>query len=109
MLRLIFIVVLSVIPLNNAAGTDLWASEEKTAEAHENLQALPVVLKQKAVVADEYIRLGDLFSGLASDADKKIVAPAPALGKEAVLTAEWLKNWRRRTKSVGRRQTAKQR
>lgn len=29
MLRLIFIVVLSVIPLNNAAGTDLWASEEK--------------------------------------------------------------------------------
>lgn len=91
MLRLIFIVVLSVIPLNNAAGTDLWASEEKTAEAHENLQALPVVLKQKAVVADEYIRLGDLFSGMDSDADKKIVAPAPALGKEAVLTAEWLK------------------
>ena len=91
MLRLIFIAVLSVIPLNKAAGADLWSPETKTAEAHENLQALPVVLKQKAVVADEYIRLGDLFSGLDSDADKKIVAPAPALGKEAVLTAEWLK------------------
>lgn len=91
MLRLIFIAVLSVIPPYDAAGADLWATEPKTAETHENLQALPVVLKQKAVVAGEYIRLGDLFSGLDSDTDKKIVAPAPALGKEAILTAEWLK------------------
>lgn len=91
MLRLIFIAVLSLLPLNKAAADNLWTAEEKTAGAHENLQALPVVLKRKAVVADEYIRLGDLFSGLDADTDKKIVAPAPALGKEAVLTAEWLK------------------
>ncbi len=89
MLRLIFIAVLLILPANNAAGSDLWETE--TAEKYENLQALPVVLKQKAVVTGNYIRLGDLFSGLSSEADKKIVAPAPALGKEAALTAEWLK------------------
>ncbi|MBR1778773.1 MAG: flagellar basal body P-ring formation protein FlgA [Alphaproteobacteria bacterium] len=56
-----------------------------------DLQALPVVLKEKATVTDDYIRLGDLFSGLDDSADKKVIAPAPALGKEAVLTYEWLK------------------
>ena len=55
------------------------------------LQALPVVLKEKATVTDDQIRLGDLFSGLDEAADKKVVAPAPALGKEAILTFEWLK------------------
>ncbi|MBO4520693.1 MAG: flagellar basal body P-ring formation protein FlgA [Alphaproteobacteria bacterium] len=61
------------------------------AEAEFDLQALPVVLKEKSSVTDEYIRLGDLFSGLDDKTDKKVAAPAPALGKEAVLTAEWLK------------------
>lgn len=56
-----------------------------------DLQALPIVLKEKATVTDEYIRLGDLFTGLDEAADKKTVAPAPALGKEAVLTGEWLR------------------
>lgn len=56
-----------------------------------DLQALPVVLKEKATVTDDRIRLGDLFTGLDEAADKKAVAPAPALGKEAVLTYEWLK------------------
>ena len=54
------------------------------------LQALPVVLKEKVSVTDDYIRLGDLFSGLDENDDGKTVAPAPALGKEAILTAEWL-------------------
>lgn len=70
---------ISVLPVH-AAGTDPF-----------DLQALPVVLKEKASVSDEYIRLGDLFTGLDDAADKKVVAPAPALGKEAVLTYEWLK------------------
>ncbi len=91
MLRLIFILALSVLPLHDAAGADAWAKEAEAVEMHGKLQALPVVLKQKATVADEYIRLGDLFSGLDADTDKKIVAPAPVLGKEAILTAEWLK------------------
>ena len=56
-----------------------------------DLQALPVVLKEKATVTDDRIRLGDLFTGLDETLDKKAVAPAPALGKEAVLTYEWLK------------------
>lgn len=56
-----------------------------------DLQPLPVVLKEKAVVADDRIRLGDLFTGLPENTDKKTVAPAPALGKEAILTSEWLK------------------
>lgn len=55
------------------------------------LQALPIVLKEKAAVADDHIRLGDLFTGLDEAADKKVVAPAPALGKDAILTCEWLK------------------
>lgn len=72
--------------------TLLFVSVQTRAEAGaDNLQALPVVLKEKASVSDKYIRLGDLFSGLSDEADKKTVAPAPALGKEAVLTAEWLK------------------
>lgn len=54
------------------------------------LQALPVVLKERVSVADDHIRLGDLFTGLDEKKDRKIVAPAPALGKEAILTAEWL-------------------
>ena len=55
-----------------------------------NLQALPVVLKEKATITDNYIRLGDLFTGLDKTKDKKIVAPAPDLGKEAILTNDWL-------------------
>ena len=64
---------------------------ETAADGRTGLQALPVVLKEKTSVTDEYIRLGDLFSGLDDKTDKKVVAPAPALGKEAVLTTEWLK------------------
>ena len=55
-----------------------------------DLQALPVVLKERISVTDGHIRLGDLFSGLDEKKDRKIVAPAPALGKEAILTGEWL-------------------
>jgi flagella basal body P-ring formation protein FlgA len=80
MKSLLFIALLSFFPSFAQAETDLLA-----------LQALPVVLKEKTSVADEYIRLGDLFSGLDENTDKKVVAPAPALGKEAILTAEWLK------------------
>lgn len=56
-----------------------------------NLQALPIVLKEKTTIADDYIRLGDLFTGLNKTDHEKIVAPAPDLGKEAVLTYDWLK------------------
>lgn len=76
MIRLLFALFLTV-PASRAAAVEL--------------QALPVVLKQKAEVSDEYIRLGDLFSGLDAAADRTPAAPAPALGKDAILTAEWLK------------------
>lgn len=72
-----------------AAADGLW---DEPAEKHPELQALPVTLREKASVDDEYIRLGDLFSGLDEKTDRKVVAPAPALGKEVILTAEWLKN-----------------
>lgn len=72
-----------------AAGDGLW---DEPAEKLPALQALPVTLREKATVDDEYIRLGDLFSGLDEKTDKKVAAPAPALGKEVILTAEWLKN-----------------
>lgn len=72
-----------------AAGDGLW---DEPAEKLPGLQALPVTLREKTTVDDEYIRLGDLFSGLDEKADRKVVAPAPALGKEVILTAEWLKN-----------------
>lgn len=91
MVRLFFIVVLLMFAPNGANCADLWESKAGVEEQHENLQALPVVLKDKANIGGEYIRLGDLFSGLDSDTDGKIVAPAPALGKEAILTAEWLR------------------
>ena len=80
MKRLLFIMILSLIAVRAHAGTE-----------KPGLQALPIVLKEKVSVSDKYIRLGDLFSGLNDEADKKTVAPAPALGKDAVLTAEWLK------------------
>ncbi len=76
MIRLLFALFLTVPATRAAAG---------------ELQALPVVLKQKAEVSGEYIRLGDLFSGLDAAADQTPAAPAPALGKDAILTAEWLK------------------
>lgn len=76
MIRLLFALFLTV-PATRAAAAEL--------------QALPVVLKQKAEVSGEYIRLGDLFSGLDAAADQTPAAPAPALGKDAILTAEWLK------------------
>ena len=63
---------------------------ETAANDAAELQALPVVLKERVSVTDAHIRLGDLFSGLDEKKDSKIVAPAPALGKEAILTAEWL-------------------
>lgn len=76
MIRLLFVLFLTVPASGHAAA---------------ELQALPVVLKQKAEVSGEYIRLGDLFSGLDTAADQTPAAPAPALGKDAILTAEWLK------------------
>lgn len=76
MIRLLFALFLTV-PASRAAAVEL--------------QALPVVLKQKVEISDEFIRLGDLFSGLDAAADKTPAAPAPALGKDAILTAEWLK------------------
>ncbi len=61
-------------------------------EAQSETLALPVVLREKAVVAGDKIRLGDLFSGLPRDKENRIVADAPSLGKDVVLTADWLKN-----------------
>ena len=63
---------------------------QTAADDRAGLQALPVVLKERVSVAEDHIRLGDLFTGLDEESDRKTVAPAPALGKEAVLTAEWL-------------------
>ena len=57
----------------------------------EDLPALPVVLRSKAVIKSDKIRLGDLFSGLPRDKENRLVADAPSLGKDAVLTADWLK------------------
>ena len=67
-------------------------------ESDEMLQALPIVLKENPVVNDSHIRLGDLFSGLTEEDDKKIIAPAPALGKDAILTADWLYNVAKKNK-----------
>lgn len=53
--------------------------------------ALPVVLREKAVVASDKIRLSDLFSGLPRDKENRIVADSPSLGKDVILTADWLK------------------
>ena len=81
MKRLLFAIV--------SLTVSFFPHQTRTEEAS-GLQALPVVLKEKATITDDYIRLGDLFSGLDEEKDKKAVAPAPALGKEAILTSEWL-------------------
>lgn len=57
----------------------------------EDLPALPVVLRSKAVIKSDKIRLGDLFSGLPRDKENRIAADAPSPGKDVLLTADWLK------------------
>lgn len=59
--------------------------------ADDDLQALPVVLKRETTITADKIRLGDLFSGLDAKKSAQTVAPAPALGQEAILPAQWLK------------------
>lgn len=66
---------------------DLWADEEpKSADT----LALPITLRPKAVVKDDVIRLGDIFSGLDQAKDSRVVSDAPAAGKDVILTADWL-------------------
>ncbi|HBO58375.1 MAG TPA: flagella basal body P-ring formation protein FlgA [Alphaproteobacteria bacterium] len=60
-------------------------------EAQSETLALPVVLREKAEITADKIRLGDLFSGLPRDKENRVVADAPSLGKDVVLTADWLK------------------
>lgn len=60
-------------------------------ETQSETLALPVVLREKAVIKSDKIRLGDLFSGLPRDKENRVVADAPSLGKDVVLTADWLK------------------
>ena len=60
-------------------------------ETQSETLALPVVLRAKAVIKSDKIRLGDLFSGLPRDKENRVVADAPSLGKDVVLTADWLK------------------
>lgn len=61
------------------------------AEDSGDLTALPVVLRAKAVIKADKIRLGDLFSGLPRDKEDRVVADAPSPGKDVLLTADWLK------------------
>lgn len=98
--RVLFALLLSALPFcEAAAGDGLWDEEpvskarpaEKTA-----VMELPVSLREKAVVDGEYILLGDLFGGLNEATETKAAAPAPALGRDVDLTADWLRKLAKR-------------
>ena len=74
--------VLTLLPLHAAAAGAL--------RAEATLADLPVTLRASAVVKDASIRLSDLFSGVDAEKDSRVVAKAPAAGKDVVLTAKWL-------------------
>lgn len=83
MIRFIALLAFLTLPPSGAAADDLWAEKGAVAD-------LPVTLRASAVVKDGSVRLGDLFGGLDAERDSRVVAKAPAAGKDAVLTAQWL-------------------
>ncbi len=82
--------VFALLAAPAAAGDDLWDEPAAPGVREAALQELPVALRENSVVDDEYIRLGDLFGGLDDTLDGTPVSRAPALGKDVVLTADWL-------------------
>lgn len=95
MIELVFFIILSgLAPFPAEASDGLWDDAEIPAPAakkNEDIMELPVFLKEKVSVGDDYILLGDLFGGLDEKLENKPAAPSPALGKTAELDAGWLK------------------
>lgn len=94
--RVFFALILCVPAFYNAtAGDGLWDEEPALSANSEkkapDLMELPVSLREKASVDGDYILLGDLFAGLDKETENKAAAPAPSLGKDAELNADWLR------------------
>lgn len=80
----------ALMPLSVLAGDGLW-DDEVEEEGPTKIQALPVTLRKSTTIQGVQITLGDIFSGLNAAKDSVVAAPAPVLGKDVVLTADWLK------------------
>ena len=89
-MRLFLALLLTILPLRAFGDDILWGTgKEKKASAE--LAALPVALREIVSVADERLTLGDLFTGLTEEQEETVVSKSPALGKEVILDAGWLR------------------